>query len=141
MLIRNTNRNKIEYELFTLILEKKTLRRKIQQSQRPDPDRDHQYRKEKLELEKRLEKSETIKEIIDRISQVMRFKKIEHTHWPKKMEFGFFGRAGYECFKYNPAGWVRFGTNLERDYSVEFMPCSAEDLIEKMIRFRIIERL
>jgi hypothetical protein len=141
MLVRNADRNKIEYELFTLILEKKTLRRKIQQSQRPDPDRDHQYRKEKFELEKRLEKSETIKEIIDRISQVMRFKKIEHTHWPKKMEFGFFGKGGYEYFKYNPAGWVRFGTNLDRDYSVEFMPYSAEDLIEKMIRFRIIERL
>lgn len=141
MLIRNVNRNKIEYELFTQILERKVLRRKQQQSQRPDPDQEHRYRKEKFEWEKRLERSDSIKEILSSTCQIMRFKKIKHTHWPRKMEFGFFGRNGYERFRYNPAGWVSFGTNMERDYSVEFMPCSAEDLIEKMTRFRIIERL
>jgi membrane-bound acyltransferase YfiQ involved in biofilm formation len=138
---KQRTRYAIEFELYTRVIEQKVLRRKIQKGQSVDPVLFHHYMKEKSAQESLLPKSETILLIIEKLCSHLRIKRFQHEHKPRLMTFSFYSKSGYVVFRYNKAGWISIIPNCETSYGIDFKPDTAEELIEKLIRFRIIERL
>lgn len=105
-------------------------------------EEEREYNRLKKEEMEKMQESKDIRLIIDLFTLWLYKNNYTFKHMPIQRTVSFCPKnrwKGYEYLSYNKKGWFHYGSHGGCGMSIEFFPVDFNDLINKLVRYRLIE--